>query len=109
VWHEIARVLKPGGRAAVSDIVLLQPLPEAIRRKLEALVGCIAGAVLAEETEHMMQAAGLTDIVMTPKPSYVEAMETSKNALFQDIIRHLPDGAHPSDYITSMDMSCRKP
>ena len=44
VWHDIARVLKPGGRVAVSDMALLQPLPTAVAATLDTLVGCVAGA-----------------------------------------------------------------
>jgi arsenite methyltransferase len=44
-------MLKPGGRVAVSDFALLQPLPEAVAEALDALVGCVAGAPLVTDTE----------------------------------------------------------
>jgi SAM-dependent methyltransferase len=58
VFREMFRVLKPGGRVAVSDIALKQPLPEEIGRSLLAYVGCIAGAVLIEEYVGALRAAG---------------------------------------------------
>ena len=108
VWHEIARVLKPGGRVAVSDLALLRPLPESVRQDMQAFIGCIAGAVLVEETRVMAAAAGLTDIVLTPKPSYMDAMTSWKDPLYQRILDNLPPGSRPSDYITSLDVSARK-
>ncbi len=62
VFREIARVLKPGGRFAVSDIVLLGKLPERVARDIAAYVGCIAGASqLGEYVQHAVN-AGLRDI-----------------------------------------------
>jgi len=108
VWAEIARVLKPGGRVAVSDLALLRPLPESIRADVEALIGCIAGAVLVEETRAQMLTAGLTDIVLTPKPSYIDAMTGWQDPLYRKIIAALPAGSKPGDYITSLDIAARK-
>jgi len=59
VFSEIARVLKPGGRFAVSDIVLLKELPDSLRRDVSAYVGCIAGASLMGEYLGYALAAGL--------------------------------------------------
>jgi len=58
VFREIARVLKPGGRLAVSDIALKQPLPDAIAKDVMAYVGCIAGAILIDEYERGLREAG---------------------------------------------------
>lgn len=68
VWREIFRVLKPKGTVSISDLALLRPLPANIREMVEALVGCIAGATLVDETQKMMELAGFTDITLTPKP-----------------------------------------
>ena len=62
VFKEAFRVLKPGGRLMVSDMVLLKALPEVIRRSVEAYVGCIAGAAMKGEYLAAIEAAGFRDI-----------------------------------------------
>jgi arsenite methyltransferase len=109
VWRDIARVLKPGGRVAVSDLALLRPLPEAVREMVEALVGCIAGAVLVEDTRRMMQAAGFTDIRLTPKSIYLKTMSEMQDPLYRRIVEHLPAGTSPADFITRLDIAAMKP
>jgi SAM-dependent methyltransferase len=62
VFREIARVLKSGGRLAVSDIALKKPLPAEIGQDMMAYVGCIAGAVLIEEYRRQLTDAGFAAV-----------------------------------------------
>ncbi len=65
VFHEIMRVLKPGGRVALSDIALKKELPTAIKQNLEAYVGCISGAILISEYRNLLEQAGFATVVVT--------------------------------------------
>jgi arsenite methyltransferase len=108
VWRDIARVLKPGGRVAVSDVVLLQPLPPAIAATIDALCGCVAGAPLVADTEQMMREAGLVEIVLELKPEYIQTLARMKDQFYQTIAAHVPEGTTPADYVTSLNITARK-
>ncbi len=62
VFAEAIRILKPGGRVAISDIVLRGEIPEDVRRSVEMWAGCLAGALREEEYTGKLKAAGFRDI-----------------------------------------------
>ena len=62
VFRELYRVLRPGGRFMVSDLVLLKALPERVRTSVEAYVGCVAGAILKDQYLAVIHAAGFEDV-----------------------------------------------
>lgn len=109
VWREIARVLKPGGRVAVSDTSLLKPLPDEVAGLAEALVSCVSGAVLVEETERMAKEAGLTGIELQISKDYVDTLVDFGSPIYLEIQEKLPEGSKPSDYVVSLEINARKP
>ena len=74
VFREAFRVLRPGGRLAVSDIVLTAPLPPAVAENIAAYVGCVAGASLLEDYLGYMKEAGFEDIQIAESRQAVESL-----------------------------------
>ncbi|UCC38175.1 MAG: arsenite methyltransferase [Candidatus Aminicenantes bacterium] len=70
VFKEAFRVLKPGGRLMISDIVLLKELPDFIKKSVEAYVGCISGAVLKDEYIEAIEGAGFAEVEIADETSY---------------------------------------
>lgn len=108
VWREIFRVLKPGGTVSVSDLALLKNLPNNIREMATALVGCVAGAVLVDETKTVLEKTGFSSIVLIPKPEYVKMMQEWNDPLYKEISSALPEGVEMAEYIVSLSISARK-
>jgi arsenite methyltransferase len=79
VFREIARILKPGGRLAVSDIALKHELPEAIAKSMAAYVGCIAGAIKIGDYREGLLAAGFEHVEIVDSGSDLNAYAKVEN------------------------------
>jgi ubiquinone/menaquinone biosynthesis C-methylase UbiE len=105
VLREAFRVLAPGGRFAVSDIVLTRELPEAAQKDMQLWTGCIAGALVEADYRARLAAAGFTDIEVEPTRVYgredAEEMVTSSACCGGDVEGSLAalDGAVISAFI----------
>lgn len=88
VFAEAFRVLRPGGRVMVSDIVLLQALPEFLKNSVEAYVGCVAGAMRIDEYVNTIRRAGFKDVkIVEETPFPIDAIVSDPAA--QAIIKEM--------------------
>jgi arsenite methyltransferase len=97
VFHEAYRVLKSGGRLAVSDVVNTTPLPANLRGDAELICGCVAGAAPAAEIESWLAAAGFQHIQVAVKPQS------------RDLIATWAPGRGIENYVVSAFIEARKP
>jgi len=70
VFTEAFRVLKPGGRLMISDIVLLNELPEFIKNNAQAYIGCVSGAILKDSYINLIKKAGFKDVQIIDEVSF---------------------------------------
>jgi len=97
VVDEAYRVLKPGGRLAVADVVATAPLPDEVRRDLALLSACIGGAATIDDMTAMLQRAGFQDIEIKPRDAS------------RKLIQKWAPGSRAQDYVVSADIQARKP
>jgi SAM-dependent methyltransferase len=88
VYGEAHRVLRPGGRLMVSDIVLEQPLPKAVLDSVDAWLGCVAGAIVRSEYLATIEKAGFRDVRITKETS-VEGILSLDDPAAQDAMQKL--------------------
>jgi SAM-dependent methyltransferase len=97
VFREALRVLKPGGRLAVSDVINIAPLPAELRADPALLCGCVAGAAPAERIEAWLSEAGFVDIRVT------------SNFESREVVESWASGRGVENYIASAMLEARKP
>jgi arsenite methyltransferase len=91
------RVLKPGGRLVISDILTTEKLPEEVQKNLALVTACIGGAATIKDTEKMLKGAGFQDIKFTPKD------------VNQELVREWDPGKKVEDYIVPAYIEALKP
>jgi SAM-dependent methyltransferase len=97
VFREAFRVLAPGGRLAISDIVAIAPLPDALREDFAAYTGCVAGAALVADLETMLRDAGFGGIRVNVKGES------------RELVNGWAPGTEAGDYVASALIEARKP
>jgi SAM-dependent methyltransferase len=97
VLREAFRVLRPGGRLAIADVIATRPVPETLRDRLEAIGACVGGAALLDDLQAMLAEAGFIRVDVAPRESS------------RALIRQWTDDATAGDFVVSALITAYKP
>jgi SAM-dependent methyltransferase len=111
VFREAFRVLKPGGRVMISDIVLLKELPATIKNNVRAYVGCVSGAILKDRYMEQIQKAGFEEVEIIEEsfPIKYLADSSATKTLVQESKIRVEEAKKLADSIVSIRVSGTKP
>lgn len=112
VFREALRVLKPGGRLMVSDLVLRRQLPESVRRSVEAYAGCIAGAMLEDDYLAAIRRSGFAEVEVLDEATYPVGSsnpDETETTLLNDPTLSRDDVQAAADAVVSVKVGARKP
>ncbi|MCX6827112.1 MAG: arsenite methyltransferase [candidate division Zixibacteria bacterium] len=104
VFQEIHRVLKAGGKIAISDMALKKELPEEIRKNIEAYVGCIGGAILIDEYRKIVEASGFKNVRITIKGSSSCIDPDTKDPMGRAILNSLGKDESLDEFVVSISV-----
>lgn len=111
-FKEAFRVLKPGGRLAVSDVVLLRDLPDFVKKSTKAYIGCLAGAIMKDDYLKIIKSAGFKDVMVVDETSFpIESLVSeSAGSPIQDMPRLSQEQLEDlSNSVSSIKVSAIKP
>lgn len=109
VFQEIFRVLKPGGRIAISDIALAKPLPHKIKENMAAYIGCVSGAILVDEYLEIVKSAGFKNVEAIRKGASSCIAPDTKDPMGKAILESLGKNESLADFVVSVVIVGEKP